>query len=192
MAISSLEKIRKQVIACTKCELCKGRKNAVPGKGNRKSDVIFIGEAPGRQEDRLGEPFVGNAGKKLTVALEYAGFSRDSVYITNVVKCKPPDNRIPTKVERESCKNFLESELALIKPKAICVMGNTAYRSILGGKNIIKNRGRFVKKDGRLYFLTVHPAATIYNQELLKVLKKDIKKLADTLDEHNEKLGKKK
>ena len=179
--MESLEKIQNNVISCTKCELCKTRKNAVPGKGNKNSEVVFIGEAPGRSEDIAGEPFVGAAGKKLSDALEYAGISRESVYITNVVKCRPPKNRVPSQAEKESCRNYLESEIALIKPKVICIMGNTAYQSILGGKNITKERGKFVKKDDKLYFLTVHPAAIIYNQKLMDSLKNDMKKLVNEI-----------
>ena len=181
MTINSYEKMRNEIISCTKCELCTTRKNAVPGKGNLKSKIVFIGEAPGRDEDKVGEPFVGAAGKILATALEYAGISRDSIYITNVVKCRPPKNRVPTQKETESCSQYLNFELALIKPKIICVMGNTAYQSILGGQNITKNHGRFVKKGNNLYFLTIHPAATIYNQELVMTLKKDMKKLAESI-----------
>ena len=178
---SSIKEIKKQVTSCTKCDLCKTRNNAVPGKGYEKSEVIFIGEAPGRSEDLAGEPFVGAAGKKLSLALESAGMSRESVYITNVVKCRPPKNRVPTESESNACRNYLDSELALINPKIICIMGNTAYQSILGGNNITKNRGKIIKKDGRVYFLTIHPAATIYNQKLITLLKKDMKKLSEKL-----------
>lgn len=183
MTFSSLEEIRNQVVTCTKCELCKTRKNSVPGKGNQNSEIIFIGEAPGRSEDKAGEPFVGAAGKKLSTALENAGILRESVYITNVVKCRPPNNRVPTQEEKESCKKYLESEIAIIKPKVICIMGNTAYQSILGGNNITKERGKFVKKDGNLYFLTIHPAAVIYNQKLLDSLENDMKKLVNGIKE---------
>ena len=177
MRINSYEEIRNQIVNCTKCDLCKTRKNAVPGKGNLKSEIMFVGEAPGRSEDNVGEPFVGAAGKKLSVALEKAGISRESVYITNVVKCRPPNNRVPTQEEKKSCERYLESEIALINPKVICIMGNTAYQSILGGNNITKERGKFIKKDDKLYFLTIHPAAVIYNQQLLDSLEKDIKAL---------------
>lgn len=185
----TLEEIKKNVISCTKCELCKTRKNAVPGKGNKNSEIVFVGEAPGRSEDIAGEPFVGYAGKKLALALENAGISRDSIYITNVVKCRPPRNRVPTIQEEELCRPYLESELELIKPKIICVMGNTAYNSLLGGNNITKNRGKFVKKDGKLYFITIHPAATIYNQDLITELKSDMKTLVKTLSDFKEKVS---
>lgn len=181
--ISSLDTIREQVTSCTKCDLCKTRKNAVPGKGIYSAEVVFVGEAPGRSEDRLGQPFVGAAGKRLDEALEEAGFSRDTVYITNVVKCRPPNNRVPNKTEKDSCRQYLEQELAIINPKIICVLGNTAFNSLLGGAEITKNRGSIIKHQGRQYFITIHPAATIYNQELVSVLKDDIKKLHKILQE---------
>lgn len=181
--IQELEEIKKQVIECTKCDLCKTRNNSVPGKGNFYSEVIFVGEAPGRNEDKKGEPFVGAAGKRLSVALENAGIKRDEVYITNVVKCRPPNNRIPNTTERELCKEYLKREIAIVKPKIICILGNTAFKSILGGSEITKHRGKIVKKENQLYFLTVHPAAIIYNQELISVLKKDILKLFEIVKE---------
>ena len=179
--MSKLEKIKQQVIECTKCDLCKTRTNSVPGKGNFKSDVIFVGEAPGRNEDKNGEPFVGAAGKRLSAALEDIGITRESVYITNVVKCRPPNNRIPSTVERSACVDYLNQEIAIIEPKIICILGNTAFNSILGGSEITKYRGKIVRKDSQLYFLTVHPAATIYNQQLIEVLNGDIAKLFYTI-----------
>jgi len=178
-----LEVIKQNVIKCTKCDLCKTRTNAVPGKGNFQSDVIFVGEAPGRNEDREGEPFVGIAGKKLSIALDEAGISRDAVYITNIVKCRPPNNRIPNTNERNTCQEYLKQEISIIKPKIICILGNTAFNSILGGSEITKFRGKIVRKDNQLYFLTIHPAATIYNQKLIDVLKDDIAKLFDLIKE---------
>tara|TARA_B100001105_G_scaffold42230_1_gene30781 strand:- start:2309 stop:2902 length:594 start_codon:yes stop_codon:yes gene_type:complete len=178
-----LQKIKQQVTECTKCELSKTRNNSVPGKGNYKADVIFVGEAPGKNEDMKGEPFIGIAGKKLSIALESAGITRDEVYITNIVKCRPPKNRVPTTTERDTCQNYLEKEIEIIKPKIICVLGNTAFNSLLNGKEIIKFRGKIVRKNNQLYFLTVHPAATIYNQKLISVLKKDMKKLFKLIKE---------
>ena len=172
-----LQGIKKKVTECTKCELSATRNNAVPGKGNYKSDVIFVGEAPGKNEDMKGEPFIGVAGNKLSAALESAGITRDEVYITNIVKCRPPKNRVPTTIERNTCQNYLKKEIEIIKPKIICILGNTAFNSLLDGKEIIKFRGKIVRKNNQLYFLTIHPAATIYNQKLISVLKKDIKKL---------------
>ena len=176
-----LEIVKQNVIKCTKCDLCKTRTNAVPGKGNFQSDVIFVGEAPGRNEDRGGEPFIGVAGKKLSIALDEAGISRDAVYITNIVKCRPPNNRVPNTNERNTCQEYIKKEISIIKPKIICILGNTAFNSILGGSEITKFRGKVVRKDNLLYFLTIHPAATIYNQKLIDVLKNDIVKLFDLI-----------
>ena len=179
----NLEEIRKSVIDCTKCDLAKTRTNSVPGKGNFHSDVIFVGEAPGRNEDLQGEPFVGVAGKKLSLALEEAGVTRDEVYITNTVKCRPPKNRVPNKEEKQMCENYIQKEIEIINPKIICVLGNTAFGSILGGSEITKYRGKIARKENQLYFITVHPAATIYNQELIQTLKQDIKKLFEIIRE---------
>ena len=178
-----LEKVKQDVIKCTKCELSKTRTNSVPGKGDFKSDVIFVGEAPGKNEDKNGEPFIGIAGKKLSAALEGAGVLRDKVYITNIVKCRPPKNRVPKTNERETCQDYLKQEIAIIKPKLICILGNTAFNSLLGGSEIMKFRGKIVQKNNQLYFLTVHPAATIYNQKLIDVLNEDIVKLFELVKE---------
>ena len=177
----SLTTIQKKIRLCQKCDLCITRKNAVPGKGNYNADVVFIGEAPGKNEDVHGEPFIGNAGKKLNDALENAGLTRSSVYITNIVKCRPPKNRIPNDVEKMMCSNYLKDELTIINPKIICLLGNTSYYSILGGKEISKNHGKFIFKDNRMYFVTFHPAATIYNQKLISIFKNDIKQLVKKL-----------
>ena len=181
--MNKLETIKQNVVECTKCELCKTRTNSVPGKGNFQSDVIFVGEAPGRNEDKHGEPFVGAAGKKLSAALEGAGITREEVYITNVVKCRPPNNRVPNTTERDTCKEYLKKEISIIKPKIICVLGNTAFNSVLGGSEITKYRGKLAQKDNQLYFITIHPAATIYNQELISTLNNDIVKLFDLIRE---------
>ena len=176
-----LKIIQEKVKTCEKCDLCITRKNAVPGKGNKNADIVFIGEAPGKNEDLHGEPFIGTAGKKLDDALENVGLTRNNVYITNIVKCRPPKNRIPNDLERKMCSDYLEDELTIINPKIICLLGNTVFYSILGGKEISKNHGKFVSKDNRMYFVTFHPAAIIYNQKLAKVFKNDIRKLMKEL-----------
>jgi len=174
--------LRKRVMSCTKCNLSKSRKNAVPGSGNIQSEIIFIGEASGRSEDLQGKPFVGTAGQILSEALEYAGLKRVDIYITNVVKCRPPNNRQPLKEEQDACREHLLKELEIIRPKVICILGNTAFGSLLDGNSITKNRGKIINRDGNLYFVTVHPAAAIYNPDLRQVLKDDMKFLAQTLD----------
>ena len=179
--MQNLDSIAENVKVCQKCELCKTRTKAVPGKGNFDADVIFVGEAPGRNEDIHGEPFVGAAGKRLDMILEDTGIKREDVYITNIVKCRPPKNRVPSKQEEEACDEFIKQEIEIINPKIICVMGNTAYGTLLGGKEITKNHGKIVEKDRRKFFVTFHPAATIYNQKLVDELKNDFMKLAEFL-----------
>tara|TARA_Y100000590_G_scaffold196351_1_gene222948 strand:- start:4054 stop:4779 length:726 start_codon:yes stop_codon:yes gene_type:complete len=176
-----LETISGKIKECQKCELCETRTNAVPGKGRFDANVIFVGEAPGRNEDNHGEPFVGAAGKRLDMILEDSGINRDDVYITNIVKCRPPNNRTPSKKEEEACSDFINQEIQIIDPKIICVMGNTAYGTLLGGKEITKNHGKIIEKNGKKFFVTFHPAATIYNQKLINELKEDFKKLAKFL-----------
>ena len=176
-----LDSIAENVKVCEKCKLCETRTKAVPGKGRFDADVIFVGEAPGRNEDMYGEPFVGAAGKRLDMILEDTGINREDVYITNIVKCRPPKNRVPLKQEEEACNDFINQEIEIINPKIICVMGNTAYGTLLDGKEITKNHGKIVEKDGRKFFVTFHPAATIYNQKLIDELKNDFRKLADLL-----------
>ena len=179
----AIDGIRREVTGCTRCGLCDTRTNAVPGAGSPRADVMFVGEAPGRNEDQKGEPFVGAAGTRLSSALGKAGIARGSVYITNVVKCRPPNNRVPNTTERDACRDYLEREIAAVDPGIICVLGNTAFASVLGGSQITKFRGKVVRKDGRLYFLTIHPAATIYNQELVGVLDGDIARLFEVVKE---------
>ena len=181
--MKTLSQVKNKVNRCTLCGLAEMRKNPVPGDGNFRADVIFVGEAPGRNEDMQGRPFVGTAGKKLSAAFEYAGMSRDSVYITNVVKCRPPGNRIPSLEEKEACHAYLQDEIQIINPKIICILGNTALNSILGYTGITKYRGKVIKKGSQVYFVTIHPAAAIYRRELLDVLKNDIKKLSQIITE---------
>ncbi|HYY70908.1 MAG TPA: uracil-DNA glycosylase [Nitrososphaeraceae archaeon] len=170
----SLEKIASEVIRCPLCKLSRSRRNAVPGDGQLSSKIMFIGEAPGKNEDEQGKPFVGAAGMILNQALEKAGIKRAEVFITNVVKCRPPGNRVPENDERSICRQYLDRQISLIAPKIICILGSTAYSSILGGKSIIKNRGKIMERNGQKYFLTIHPAAAIYNKNLRSVLNNDL------------------
>ena len=178
LSTDSLEQIATEVRDCPLCKLSRTRKTSVPGEGQLSAKIMFIGEAPGKNEDEQGRPFVGAAGKILDDLLNKAGIDRAQVFITNVVKCRPPYNRVPEEDEQTACRPYLNRQIALIKPKIICILGSTAYSSILGGKAINANRGKFVNKYGQKYFLTIHPAAAIYNKSLLSVLKRDIFKLS--------------
>ena len=170
----SLEKIASEVIGCPLCKLSRSRRNAVPGDGQLSSKIMFVGEAPGKNEDEQGKPFVGAAGMILNQALEKVGIKRAEVFITNVVKCRPPGNRVPENDERSICRQYLDRQISLIEPKIICILGSTAYSSILGGKSITKNRGKIMERNGQKYFLTIHPAAAIYNKNLRSVLNNDL------------------
>jgi DNA polymerase len=177
-ADDSLEKIAAEVTGCPLCKLARTRKNAVPGEGQLAARIMFVGEAPGRCEDEKGKPFVGAAGKILDEMLEKAGIHRSQVFITNVVKCRPPNNRIPEEDEVAACRPYLDRQVALIRPRIICILGRTAYSSVLGGGSITANRGKVIEKEGQKYFLTIHPAAAIYNKSMLSLLEADMKKLA--------------
>ena len=179
----SLEKIAVEVKGCPLCKLARTRKNAVPGEGQLAARIMFVGEAPGRSEDEKGRPFVGAAGRILDDLLQRTGIDRSQVFITNIAKCRPPNNRVPEDDEVAACKPYFERQIALIKPKVICILGRTAYASLLGGSTITTNRGKMVDKEGQKYFLTYHPAAAIYNKSLLATLEADLKKLAKEIKE---------
>lgn len=182
----SLEKIAADVRGCPLCKLARTRKNAVPGEGQISAKIMFIGEAPGRSEDEKGKPFVGAAGRILDDLLKKAGIERSQVFITNIVKCRPPNNRAPEEDELIACRPYLDRQIALIKPKVICILGRTAYSSILGGSSITANRGKIVERSGQKYFSTFHPAAVIYNKKLLSTLEADLKKLAAEINKEEE------
>jgi len=182
----SLERIAADVRGCPLCKLARTRKNAVPGEGQISAKIMFIGEAPGRSEDEKGKPFVGAAGRILDDLLKKAGIERSQVFITNIVKCRPPNNRVPEEDELIACRPYLDRQIALIKPKVICILGRTAYSSILGGSSITANRGKIVERSGQKYFSTFHPAAVIYNKKLLSTLEADLKKMAAEINKEEE------
>jgi uracil-DNA glycosylase len=177
----SLEKIASEVVGCSLCKLSRSRKNAVPGDGQTSAKIIFIGEAPGKNEDEKGRPFIGIAGRILDEALQKAGIERSQVFITNIVKCRPPGNRIPEDEERAACRPYLDRQISLIAPRIICILGATAYSSILGGKSITQNRGKIIKRKGQKYLITIHPAAAIYNKNLRHALEDDLSSLSQEI-----------
>ncbi len=175
----SLEKISSEVRNCILCGLSKTRRNAVPGEGTKQSKIMFIGEAPGSNEDELGRPFVGSAGNILRSCIVKMGLNPNDVYITNLVKCRPPRNRVPTFEEQEICNPYLQREISLIRPQIICILGAVAYSMILNGKSILKNRGKIIHKDNNTFFITIHPAATLYNSKLKDLFEQDMKLLSE-------------
>jgi uracil-DNA glycosylase family 4 len=182
----SLEKIATDVRGCPLCKLARTRRNAVPGEGQISAKIMVIGEAPGRSEDEKGEPFVGAAGRILDNLLKKAGIERSQVFITNIVKCRPPNNRVPEEDELIACRPYLDRQIALIKPKVICILGRTAYSSILGGSSITASRGKIIERSGQKYFSTFHPAAVIYNKSLRSTLEADLKRLAAEINKKEE------
>lgn len=179
---SELALLREKIEKCKKCGLCKDTINAVPGEGSETADILFIGEAPGRDEDKQGKPFVGAAGKFLTKMLQSSGLSRDDVFITNIVKHRPPDNRDPLEDEIQACSGFLEDQIRIIKPKVIVTLGRHAMNRFLPGLKISVDHGQAKRTKGidgmkQVYFPLYHPASALYNPGLRDTLIGDMNKL---------------
>jgi len=174
--------IETEVKKCKKCPLFENRKNAVPGEGSLNARIMLVGEAPGRNEDALGKPFVGAAGRFLNELLEHAGMNRDEIYITNIVKCRPPENRKPLPGETAACMPYLSRQIALIKPGIICILGATALDAILGENEISEMHGKGIERSGVVYFPLYHPAAGIYNRRLRAAMLDDIKNVGKALE----------
>lgn len=174
----TLEEIRAEIGECTRCKLHRGRTHLVFGVGNPKADLLFVGEAPGRDEDLQGEPFVGRAGKLLTDIIEAIGLKRSEVYICNVVKCRPPENRNPEPDEIASCQPFLRAQVTSIQPKLICVLGKFAAQTLLATETpISKLRGKFWDYQGIPVLPTFHPAYLLRNPPAKKEVWDDMKLL---------------
>ncbi len=174
-----LDIIRQEVAACTKCaHLASARTQTVFGVGNPQARLCFIGEAPGADEDRTGEPFVGRAGQLLTKIIEACTLKREDVYILNVLKCRPPDNRPPLPDEVANCRGFLNRQLEVIKPEFICCLGTTASQFLLSTDETIgKLRGRFHEYQGTTVLCTYHPSYLLRNPSAKKDVWEDMKTL---------------
>ena len=182
--IAALKKLEEHVKECTKCELCKNRTNVVFGVGNPDADLMFVGEAPGYYEDVQGEPFVGKAGQLLTKIIESIGMKRGDVYIANILKCRPPDNRNPSANEIVMCSPHLIRQIEIIRPKIICALGTFAAQTLLDTKDTIgKLRGRFFEYQSTKFLATYHPAYLLRNPDDKKKVWADIKKVRDFLQE---------
>jgi DNA polymerase len=185
-----LDAVAAEVVVCVKCNLWKGRKKAVPGVGNPESRVLFIGEAPGQSEDLKGEPFVGAAGKFLDTLLSEIGFSRADVFITNVVKCRPPRNREPKSDEIETCTPYLNRQIGIIQPRFIVTLGNHSSAYILSKArlpfySITQARGKVYETSilglKVAVFPTFHPAAALYSARYKKQLEEDFQLIKEQL-----------
>lgn len=181
--LAGMRGLEAEVRTCQLCRLAKTRTNAVPGEGYIRTDVMFIGEGPGYHEDRQGRPFVGNAGQFLDELLELAGLSRDRVYIANVVKCRPPNNRDPNPDEIAACAPYLERQIALINPKAIVTLGRYSMTNFFPGERISQIHGQARTVDGRLCVAMYHPAAGLHQASLADVIRDDFRKLPSYLEQ---------
>ncbi len=182
-----LDSLARQIRVCVKCPLHLSRTLAVPGEGKPKARYLIIGEAPGKDEDKTGKPFVGSAGRYLDHVLEGTQIDRSQFFITNIVKCRPPNNRPPKSAEIETCtSNYLVHQVALINPQIVLLLGSVPIKAVLGMKNVEEARGRWIEKDGRRFLATYHPAVRFYREDLAKKLKEDFELLKAALLEDSE------
>ena len=179
--MTALNELYQSIRSCHKCEISKARTNAVPGEGPGKAEIVFIGEAPGFHEDQQGRPFVGSAGQFLSKLLQSIQLSREQVYITNVIKTRPPENRDPQPCEISNCRPWLDRQLEIIKPKMIVTLGRCSMGLFMPGKTIGQVHGTAVKKDGVLYFAMYHPAAALHQGNLRGVIESDMLKIPGLL-----------
>jgi uracil-DNA glycosylase family 4 len=181
----SMEDLERVASGCRRCGLCETRNTVVFGSGDPRADLVFVGEAPGRDEDEQGLPFVGRAGRLLTKIIESIGLTRDEVYIMNVLKCRPPGNRDPEEVERRMCRPYLEKQIAFIEPRIICALGAHAARTLLD----LKSSSMKALREGVHYYgdtkviPTYHPAALLRNPHWKGMVWEDMKRIRALLDE---------
>ena len=186
-----LEKLAKQIMVCTKCELHRSRKKAVPGEGPTHAEIMLIGEGPGFHENEQGHPFVGAAGKFLDQLLERAQVTRADVWITNVVKCRPPGNRDPLPDEIEICtSNYLQHQIKIVDPRIIVTLGRFSMGLFFKGAKITEIHGQMRKVGDRFVIAMYHPAAALHQMALKPAIMADFAKLPDLLKEARAELGK--
>lgn len=187
MGYTSLKTLYNDVLNCTKCELCKTRTNSVFGEGSLKADLMFIGEAPGRNEDEQGRPFVGEAGKLLDRLIAGIGMKREDAYIANVLKCRPPYNRDPNEYERAACMDYLRAQIAFVKPKVIVCLGRIAAGLVLK-RNVAMTREHGTLFEVKNFFIipTYHPAALLRNAALIPLAEEDFQFISRRLAERTQ------
>jgi DNA polymerase len=167
---------------CRRCKLASGRQNIVVSRGNPNADLMFIGEGPGRDEDRQGQPFVGQAGQLLDKIITAMGFAQDEIYIANIVKCRPPQNRNPEDDEVATCLPFLQRQIELVKPKVICLLGSVALKSLIGSEERISRvRGKFLEYCGVPTLPTYHPAFLLRKPDMKRAVWQDVQKISAKL-----------
>ncbi len=183
---ASLEEIREEIGDCTRCKLSQKRKNIVFGVGSSRADLMFVGEAPGADEDAQGIPFVGRAGQLLTRIIESIGLSRDQVYIANILKCRPPGNRDPEAEEVETCEGFLFQQIQSVSPKVMVALGRYAAQTLLRTETpISRMRGQFFEFAGGVLIPTYHPAYLLRNPSAKRQVWEDMKAVRAKLKELN-------
>ncbi len=175
--MSALTELYQEIRNCHKCEIARSRTHAVPGEGPENAEIMFIGEAPGYNEDQQGRPFVGQAGQFLNELLDSIGLKREQVYITNIIKTRPPNNRDPLPVEISNCKHWLDRQLEIMHPRMIITLGRYSMARFFPGKTISQIHGTSVEKDGIIYFAMYHPAAALHQQSLRDTIKNDMQKV---------------
>jgi len=177
----SLGELHKRILVCTDCGLSKGRTRAVPGEGPERAAIMFVGEGPGWHEDQQGRPFVGPAGQFLSELLDSVGIKRSDVFITNVVKCRPPGNREPLPGEVEACRKYLDLQVDLIHPRMIVTLGRYSMARYFPNESISKIHGKARRENNTLYVAMYHPAAALHQGSLRKVIEADMAKLPQLL-----------
>ncbi len=181
--MSALTELYEQIASCRRCEIAKLRTRAVPGEGREDADIMFIGEAPGYHEDQQGRPFVGPAGQFLDTLLASVGLKRQVVYITNVIKTRPPGNREPLPVEIQNCRPWLQRQIEIIHPRMIVTLGRYSMAMFFPGKTISKIHGTAQKRDNVIYYAMYHPAAALHQQSLRQAIEADMLKIPALLAE---------
>lgn len=182
----NFQELKESIKNCKKCKLCLNRNNIVLGEGNENANVMLIGEGPGADEDMQGIPFVGKAGKLMNMAFEGIGINRSKLYIANIVKCRPPNNRVPDDDEAKACLDYLRNQVLIIKPQIIVLMGSTALKNILGKEyGITSARGKWIERKGILYMPTWHPAALLRDNTKKIDFWKDFKLVKEKAEELN-------
>ena len=176
-----LKALQEAIVSCTLCPLSESRTNTVPGEGSPNARLFFVGEAPGAKEDETGKPFVGRSGKLLTTLIGEIGLSREDVFISSILKCRPPNNRLPKRSERETCRPYIEKQIELINPRVIVLLGGTAISSMVGPWKVTEAHGTFFEAQGRTYFMTFHPAAALRSTGVKELMRADFKILQSEL-----------
>lgn len=172
MKFIDIPTLHQKICTCKLCPLSVSRNCAVPGSGPSQAQIMLVGEAPGREEDLKGLPFVGRAGRLLDRALAEAGLERSEVFITSVIKCRPPENRKPKKGEVDLCRPYLQAQMDLVHPRIVCLMGNTATQAVLGMQGVTTLRGK-IQQDR--FLVTYHPAAVLRNNNLMEEFVSDLR-----------------